>query len=108
MPRMTPIDHATATGETKELLDLIQAAFGTTPNSFRAMASNPAVLKGWIELSGALEPTLARKLGEQVAIAIAEQNGCAYCLSAHTAVARLLRIDAHEIEHNRSGESNDE
>ena len=108
MPRLTPIDPATATGEAKELLDGIQASFGRTPNSFRAMANNPAVLKGWIELSGALERTLPRTLGEQIAIAIAEQNGCAYCLSAHAAVAGLLGIDAHEIEQNRSGESDDE
>jgi uncharacterized peroxidase-related enzyme len=108
MPRLTSIDPATATGEAKELLDGIQAAFGMTPNSFRVMANNPGVLKGWIELSGALGPTLPRKLGEQIAIAIAEQNGCAYCLSAHTAVAGLLGIDAHEIDHNRSGESEDD
>src|SRR5262245_5741893 len=108
MPRLTPIDPATATGEAKELLDAVQAAFGRTPNSFRAMANNPAVLKGWIELSGALGPTLPRKLGEQIAIAIAEQNGCAYCLSAHAAVAGLLGIEADEIDHNRSGESNHE
>src|SRR5690349_8369479 len=66
MPRLTPIDPATATGEAKELLDGIQAAFGSTPNSFRAMANNPGVLKGWIELSGALGMTLPRKLGEQI------------------------------------------
>src|SRR5262249_17388129 len=108
MPRLTPIDPPTGSGEAKELLDGIQAAFGMTPNSFRAMANRPAVLKGWIELSGALGPALARKLGEQIAIAIAEQNGCAYCLSAHTAVAGLLGIDAHEIDDNRSGDSGDE
>src|SRR5262250_1435500 len=108
MPRLTPIDPATATGEAKELLDRIQAAFGRTPNSFRAMANNPAVLKGWIDLSGALATTLTRKLGEQIAIAVAEQNGCAYCLSAHTAVGGLLGIDAHEAEHNRSGDSADD
>ena len=108
MPRLTPIDPATAAGETKELLDGIQAAFGMTPNSFRAMANNPAVLKGWVELSGTLGPTPARKLGEQIAIAIAEQNGCAYCLSAHTAVGGLLGIDAQELDDNRSGESDDE
>jgi uncharacterized peroxidase-related enzyme len=108
MPRLTPIDPATATGEAKQLLDGIQAAFGRTPNSFRAMAANPAVLKGWIELSEAVGPTLPRKLGEQIAIAIAEQNGCAYCLSAHTAVAGMLGIEAHEIDHNRSGTSDDE
>src|SRR5262249_44379002 len=108
MPRLTPIDPATATGEAKELLDGIQAAFGRTPNSFRAMANNPAVLKGWIELSSALRTTLTHRLGEQIAIAIAEQNGCAYCLSAHTAVAGRLGIDSQEIDHNRSGESDDE
>src|SRR5262245_16691292 len=108
MPRLTPIDPATATGEAKELLDGIQAAFGSTANSFRAMANSPGVLKGWIELSGALGTTLPRNLSEQIAIAIAEQNGCAYCLSAHTAVAGLLGVDAHETEHNRSGESADE
>src|SRR5262245_40419467 len=107
MPRLNPIDPATATGEAKELLDGIQAAFGSTPNSFRAMPNNPAVLKGWIELSGALRTTLTGKLAEQVAIAIAEQNGCAYCLSAHAAVAGLLGVDAHEIDQNRSGESDD-
>src|SRR5262250_755247 len=103
MPRLTPIDPAIATGEAKELLDAIYAAFGSTPNSFRAMANSPAVLKGWIELSGALGTTLTRKLGEQIAVAIAEQNGCAYCLSAHSAVAGLLRIDAYEVDRNRSG-----
>jgi len=108
MPRLTPIDPATATGEAKELLDGIQAAFGRTPNSFRAMANNPAVLKGWIELSGALGTTLTGKLGEQIAIAVAEQNGCAYCLSAHTAVAGLLGIDVYEVERNRSGDSDDQ
>ena len=108
MPRLTPIDPATATGEAKELLDGTRAAFGMTPNSFRAMANNPAVLKGCIELSSALGTALTRKLGEQIAITIAEQNGCAYCLSAHTAAAGLLGIDAHEIDHNRSGESDDE
>ena len=102
-----PNRPANATGEAKELLDGIQAAFGRTPNSFRAMATNPAVLKGWIELSGALGTTFTGTLGEQIAIAIAEQNGCAYCLSAHTAVAGLLGIDAHEVEHNRSGKSDD-
>jgi uncharacterized peroxidase-related enzyme len=108
MPRLTPIDPETATGEAKELLDGIQAAFGTTPNSFRAMANNPAVLKGWSGLSSALGPALSRTLAEQIAIAIAEQNGCAYCLSAHSAAAGLLGIDAHEIDHNRSGESDDD
>ena len=107
MPRLTPLDPATATGEAKELLDGIQAAFGMTPNMARTMARNPAVLKGWIELNGALGKTLTRELNEQIALAVAEENGCGYCLSAHTAIGGLVGIDEHELAHNRAGESAD-
>jgi uncharacterized peroxidase-related enzyme len=107
MLRLTPLEPGTATGEAKELLDGIQAAFGMTPNMARTMARNPAVLKGWIDLNGALGRTLTRQLGEQIAIAVAEQNGCGYCLSAHTAIGGLVGLDEHELEHNRVGESHD-
>jgi uncharacterized peroxidase-related enzyme len=107
MPRLTPLDPGAATGEAKDLLDGIQAAFGMTPNMARTMARNPAVLKGWIDLNGALGRTLTRQLGEQIAIAVAEDNGCGYCLSAHTAIGGLVGIDEHELAHNRTGESHD-
>jgi uncharacterized peroxidase-related enzyme len=107
MPRLTPLEPATATGEAKELLDRIQAAFGMTPNMARTMARNPAVLKGWIELNGALGKTLTRELNEQIAITVAEENGCGYCLSAHTAIGGLVGIDEHALACSRSGKSSD-
>ena len=35
MPRLTPIDPATATGEAKVLLDGVQKKLGVTPNLLR-------------------------------------------------------------------------
>lgn len=107
MPRLTPIELGSATGEAKELLDGIQAAFGMTPNMARTMAKNPAVLKGWLDLNGALGKTLTPQLGEQIALAVAEENRCGYCLSAHTAIGGLVGIEAHELEDNRTGNSHD-
>src|SRR5882724_8127062 len=107
MPRLTPLDPATATGEAKELLDEIQAAFGMTPNMARTMARNPAVLEGWIGLNGALSKTLTRQLNEQIAIAVAEENGCGYCLSAHTTIGALVGVDEHELARSRAGDSAD-
>lgn len=107
MPRLTPIDPATATGQAKELLDGVEAALGMTPNMARTMANNPAVLKGWIELNSALGKTLTRGLNEQLSIAIAEQNDCGYCLSAHTAIGGLVGLDQDELELSRAGESAD-
>jgi uncharacterized peroxidase-related enzyme len=107
MQRLTPVDPATATGRAKALLDGVEAAFGKAPNGTLAMAVNPAVLEGWIALHGALSPTLTRRLNEQIAIAIAEANDCGYCLSAHTAVGRLVGVDEGELARSRAGESSD-
>jgi AhpD family alkylhydroperoxidase len=107
MPRLTPIDPTTATGQAKELLDGVEAALGMTPNMARTMAKNPAVLKGWIELNSALSNTLTRELNEQLSIAIAEQNECGYCLSAHTMIGGLVGLDENELELSRGGESAD-
>ena len=107
MPRLTPLDPMAATGETKELLDGIQSRFGMIPNTHRAMAVNPAVLKAWVELTGALGPTLDGQLNERIAIAIAEENGCGYCLAAHTAAGRAIGIDEDELARSRTSGSSD-
>ena len=108
MPRITPTDPATATGPTRELLDEIQATFGSTPNMLKTMAASPALLRGWFELTGALGTTLTRPLRERIAIALAEQNECGYCLAAHAVLGRMAGLDAFEIGRNRTGASSDE
>jgi uncharacterized peroxidase-related enzyme len=107
LQRLPSTDPTTATGETRRLLDTVQATLGVTPNMTRTMATSPAVLKGWLELNGALGTTLTRGLNEQIAIAVAEANGCAYCLSAHTAIGGLVGVDDAELARSRRGESAD-
>jgi AhpD family alkylhydroperoxidase len=42
-----------------------------------------------------------------LALVVAEINGCGYCLSAHTYVAKnLAKLDDAEITANRNGASN--
>lgn len=107
MPRLNPIDDASASPEARKLLDEIHAAYGSVPNALRTMAASPALLRGTTELSNALAGTLSAGLRERIAIAVAEQNGCGYCLSAHTAVARSIGIDDDEVTRSRRGESTD-
>ena len=107
MPRWTPLDPDTATGNTKELLDAVHAALGVTPNMTRQMAVNPSVLQGWLELNGTLGRTLPTQLNELIAIAVAEQNNCSYCLSAHTAIGKMVGIEHAELALSRAGNSSD-
>src|SRR5262245_66090741 len=45
---------------------------------------------------------------ERIALAVAELNGCSYCLSAHTYLGKnLAKLDDAEITANRDGGSND-
>ena len=108
MNRIPLIDRDTATEQCKALLDPIHAAFGSTPNMFRAVANSPAALKSLWGSFGALGGgVLGAKLGEQIAVAVADRNACEYCLSAHTALGRKAGASAAEMSAAQGGESSD-
>jgi uncharacterized peroxidase-related enzyme len=109
MTRIHAVDPATATGKAAELLEQVQKSLGLTPNMHRTMATSPALLQGYLSLSAALaQGTIPDGAREQLAIATAEHNGCAYCLSAHTYIGgQLLKVDADELEKARDAESGD-
>lgn len=108
MSRLPLVDPATATGDRKALLDEIHGAFGATPAMFRAVANSPAALRMMWGAFGALGGgTLSPRLGEQVAVAIADRNRCEYCLAAHTALGRKAGASADEMARAQAGESDD-
>lgn len=108
MPRITPVETATAPQDSKRLLDAVQAAFGGLPNMFRTVAQSPAALDGMLGMFTALgRGKLGAALGESLAIAIANRNGCDYCLSAHTALGRKAGLDAAALADARLGKAAD-
>lgn len=108
MNRVPLIDRNATTADRKELLDAIHAAFGGTPNMFRAVANSTAALKSMWSAFGALGGgVITPKLGEQIAVAVADCNACEYCLAAHTALGRKAGASAEEMQHAQAGESAD-
>lgn len=108
MPRLNAVDPARATGKAKDLLDAVKAKLGLTPNMMRTMAISPAVLEGYLNFGAALGGgSLPARLREQIALAVAEANGCDYCLSAHSALGCLAGLKDEEIAKSREGFSTD-
>ena len=106
MTRLTVVNPDHAVGPAKTLLGAVEKRLGLVPNMTRAMAANAAVLDGYLALAGALSRgKLGASLGELVALAVAEANGCDYCLSAHTAIGGALRIDPAELDAARDSRS---
>ena len=108
MTRVTLIDPAKATGPAADQLAEIKTAFGVVPNMFKAVANSPAALNSMWAGFGALGAgRLGAKLGEQIAVAIADRNGCHYCLAAHTALGRKAGATAQEMADAQAGRSTD-
>lgn len=109
MPRLPAIDPSTATGKAKSLLEGVQKKLGVTPNMVRVMAGSPAVLQGYLDLNSALAAgSLGAQLREQIALTVAEANGCDYCLAAHAALGRRAGLDDAEIAAARRGSASDQ
>jgi uncharacterized peroxidase-related enzyme len=90
------------------LLDGVRKSLGTVPNLFRLAGQSPVALGALLGLSGAMARSFDPRTRERIALAVAEVNGCDYCLSAHTYLGlNLAGLDADEIALNRSGRSAD-
>lgn len=101
------IDAAPSTS--RPLLEGVNKMLGSVPNLFRLTANSPAALEGYLGLNGALSKgSLQPQTRERIALAVAQINGCDYCLSAHTLLAKkLAKLDDAEISANRNGTSSD-
>ena len=90
------------------LLVQVHEAFGATPNMFKAVANSPVALQSMWAAFGALgQGTLGPKLGEQIAVAIANRNRCHYCLAAHTVLGQKAGASSAEMTSAQVGQSND-
>jgi uncharacterized peroxidase-related enzyme len=104
MSRLNPVDPSNVTGKSKDLLNAMKSALGFYPNMTRVMVNSPAVLEGYMSFSGTLgKGSLDAKLREETALLIAQQNHCDYCLSAHTAIGKVVGLSEKQIVDSRKG-----
>lgn len=108
MSRLTiPARDAAPTGS-QPILDNVHRQLGVVPNFYRLLASSPATLTAVSVFGAALGKALDVKTREKIAVAVAQTNGCDYCLSAHTYIGQnLARIAPDELARNRRGASSD-
>ena len=109
MPRIDPIDPATAVGDAAPALATMARTFGgRAPNLFTTAAHSPAAVGAMVSFFGYLgNGSLGPKAGEQIALAVAQSNGCGYCLSAHTAIGGMHGLTSEELTAARDAEATD-
>ncbi len=108
MARINIVTPESANAEQKALYGAIHAKLGIVPNFLKVFANSPAALKAFLGLHGiAGDGSLDAQTRERIALALAQQNSCEYCLSAHAAIGRKAGLNGAEIEANRAGTSQD-
>lgn len=108
MPRILPVDTTAAAPAAAEQLAVTKQLFGSVPNMFATAAQSAPTLTALNAFFAALgKAPLGGAIGEQVAIAVAQANGCAYCLSAHTAIGGMHRVSPANLAAARRGRSDD-
>jgi len=109
MNRIAIPDADQAPAASRPLLDAVKKQLGVVPNLMKVLGHSPSALGGYLNLNGALaKSAIGAKTGERIALAIAEINGCRYCLSAHSYLGRnSAGLNDAEIAANRNGTSID-
>lgn len=108
MSRINVVTNENANAEQQGLLDAIRSQLGMVPNFLKILANSPVALRAFLGLHGiAGEGTLDAGTRERIALAIAQQNACDYCVSAHTALGRKAGLSVDEVLTNRAGGSQD-
>ncbi len=108
MNRLPLITEQTADAKQLTLLENTRRQLGRVPNLYAALANGPQALDGYLALRDALTRGVLRaRIREQLALLIAQENGCGYCVAAHTMRMDKLGASDEEIISTRRGEDAD-
>lgn len=99
MSRVSLVDEHPGDPIVAEIFGEVRGAFGRIPNLFRAYAAYPPLLRAnWEKVKAVMMGgTLRREAKEAIALLVSKDNGCAYCVAAHTAALRGLGLSAEQI-----------
>ncbi len=108
MSQIPQINIENTTGSHRNLFDQIKSTFGMVPNMFKTIGNSEAALESMWTSFGALgKGSLDAKLGEQIAVLVADLNRCEYCLAAHTALGQKAGATSEEMANAQSGKASD-
>ena len=90
-----------ATGETKEIFEEFQAAFGMLPNAIRLWSINPSLLRNLWNSIKALSSTSQenQKLYTFIRYLVADKGECEYCIGFNASLLiNIFNIPQDELE----------
>ncbi len=109
MAQLEIMKYEDASVEAKSLFDGIKKKLGRVPNIYATIGHSPVALKAVLDFGDALKGgEFKDQEVEAVALSIAQENDCGYCLAAHTAIAKMSGLTEEQTIQMRTGTVTDE
>lgn len=88
----------------RDALGEAKKKYGFVPNLYGVLAHSPSAVKAYISLADLFSHTQFSPTEQQVVLLTASfENGCDYCMAAHSAVAKMVGVPADVLSALRSG-----
>lgn len=93
-------DIESAPEPARELLAGAKKSLGFVPSLYAGLAEAPAALEGYFALSDLFgETSLSPAEQQVVALAASAENGCRFCMAAHSTIARhMVKVDSEVVD----------
>ena len=102
MKTITVPTYEKVSSENQTIFDQLKKGLGFVPNLYATFAHSETALATYLALQNA-KSSLSPKAREVVNLVVSQVNGCAYCLAAHTALAKMVGFAPEQIMEIRRG-----
>jgi AhpD family alkylhydroperoxidase len=97
MKTLQPLTSEQANENSQAIFTGIKSKIGMLPNLYATMGVSDKLLSGYLNFTETLKSgEFSNKEYEAIALATSQANGCAYCLSAHTAIGKMNGFSEEE------------
>lgn len=104
MTKFSYHDIDSAPQGSRAVMESAQQAYGMLPNLYRKMAESPTLANGYWELGRIFAGSSLSATEQQVVLlATSTENGCGYCVGAHSTIADMMQIPAEITDALRAG-----
>ncbi|MBI4907250.1 MAG: carboxymuconolactone decarboxylase family protein [Acidobacteria bacterium] len=105
MTNLKPLNELNAPEVAREVLGQAKKNYGFIPNLLGNMAHAPALLKAYLSVGALFDQTSLSPTERQVVLlTVSAQNGCEYCVAAHTAIAGMQKVPQDVVQAIRTNE----
>jgi len=105
MPDYKVYTSEDAPERSRQILEQTKKNFGFVPSLFGVLAESPSALEGYASIGNAFSKSSLSPVEQQVVLlATSFENGCTYCVAAHSAVAKMVKAGDEVVQALRNGE----